>query len=111
MPKLGAMKGKKYPEPLKLDSTNKAKSIKIVGTTKPLLEVRNLVTRFPVTGGMFRKKLQIYMPLKMYPLLLIRDKHFHLLASLGVERPLSLDLFLDLRNRSLERFLWKVLIS
>ena len=57
VPKLGAMVGKKYPEPLKLDSTNKAKSIKIVGTTKPLLEVKNLVTRFPVTGGMFRKKI------------------------------------------------------
>ena len=57
VPKLGAMIGKKYPEPLKLDSTNKTKSIKIVGTTKPLLEVKNLVTRFPVTGGMFRKKI------------------------------------------------------
>ena len=57
VPKLGAMIGKKYPEPLKLDSTNKAKSIKIIGTTKPLLEVKNLVTRFPVTGGMFRKKI------------------------------------------------------
>ena len=57
VPKLGAMKGKKYPEPLKIDSTNKTKSIKIVGTTKPLLEVKNLVTRFPVTGGMFRKKI------------------------------------------------------
>ena len=57
VPKLGAMKGKKYPEPLKLDSTNKVKSIKIVGTTKPLLEVKNLVTRFPITGGMFRKKI------------------------------------------------------
>ena len=57
VPKLGAMIGKKYPEPLKLDSTNKAKSIKIVGTTKPLLKVKNLVTRFPVTGGMFGKKI------------------------------------------------------
>ena len=57
VPKLGAMIGKKYPEPLKLDSTNKAKSIKVVGTTNPLLEVKNLVTRFPVTGGMFRKKI------------------------------------------------------
>ena len=57
VPKLGAMIGKKYPEPLKLDSKNKVKSIKIVGTTKPLLEVKNLVTRFPVTGGMFRKKI------------------------------------------------------
>ena len=57
VPKLGAMIGKKYPEPLKLDSKNKLKSIKIIGTTKPLLEVKNLVTRFPVTGGMFRKKI------------------------------------------------------
>ena len=57
VPKLGAMKGKKYPEPLNLDFTNKAKSIKIVGSTEPLLEVKNLVTRFPVMGGMFRKKI------------------------------------------------------
>ena len=57
VPKLGAMIGKKYPEPLKLDSKNKVMSIKIIGTTKPLLEVKNLVTRFPVTGGMFRKKI------------------------------------------------------
>ena len=57
VPKLGAMIEKKYPEPLKLDTTSKVKSIKIVGTTKPLLEVKNLVTRFPVTGGMFRKKI------------------------------------------------------
>ena len=57
VPKLGAMIGKKYPEPLKLDSKNKVKYIKIIGTTKPLLEVKNLVTRFPVTGGMFRKKI------------------------------------------------------
>ena len=57
VPKLGAMIGKKYPEPLKLDFKNKVKSIKIIGTTKPLLEVKNLVTRFPVTGGMFRKKI------------------------------------------------------
>ena len=57
VPKLGAMIGKKFPEPLKLDSKNKVKSIKIIGTTKPLLEVKNLVTRFPVTGGMFRKKI------------------------------------------------------
>ncbi len=57
VPKLGAMIGKKYPEPLKLDSKNKVKSIKIIGTTKPLLEVKNLVTRFPVTGGMFSKNI------------------------------------------------------
>ena len=57
VPKLGAMIGKKYPEPLKLDSKNKVMSIKIIGTTKPLLEVKNLVTRFSVTGGMFRKKI------------------------------------------------------
>ncbi len=57
VPKLGAMMGKKYPEPLKLNSIDKAKAVKIIGTTKPLLEVKNLVTRYPVTGGMFRKKI------------------------------------------------------
>ena len=57
VPKLGAMIGKKYPEPLKLDTTNNVNSIKIIGTNKPLLEVKNLVTKFPVTGGMFRRKI------------------------------------------------------
>ena len=56
VPKLGAMIGKKYPEPLELSSNDKLKTKRIVGTKKPLLEVKNLVTRYPVMGGMFRKK-------------------------------------------------------
>ena len=57
VPKLGAMIGKKYPEPLELSSMNKLKNKKVVGTNTPLLEVRNLVTRYPIMGGMFRKKI------------------------------------------------------
>ena len=57
VPKLGAMIGKKYPEPLELSSNDKLKTKRIVGTKKPLLEVKNLVTRYPVMGGMFRKKI------------------------------------------------------
>ncbi|MFL2801392.1 MAG: ABC transporter ATP-binding protein [Paracoccaceae bacterium] len=57
VPKLGAMIGKKYPEPLELSSMNKLKNKKIVGTNMPLLEVKNLVTRYPIMGGMFRKKI------------------------------------------------------
>ena len=57
VPKLGAMMGKKYPEPLELSSKDKLKTKRIVGTKKPLLEVKNLVTRYPVMGGMFRKKI------------------------------------------------------
>ena len=57
VPKLGAMFGKKYPEPLELSSNDKLKTKRIVGTKKPLLEVKNLVTRYPVLGGMFRKKI------------------------------------------------------
>ena len=57
VPKLGAMIGKKYPEPLELSSKDKLKTKRIVGTKKPLLEVKNLVTRYPVMGGMFRKKI------------------------------------------------------
>ena len=57
VPKLGAMIGKKYPEPLELSSNDKLKTKRIMGTKKPLLEVKNLVTRYPVMGGMFRKKI------------------------------------------------------
>ena len=49
------MIGKKYPEPFELSSNGKLKTKRIVGTKKPLLEVKNLVTRYPVMGGMFRK--------------------------------------------------------
>ncbi|MFL2812869.1 MAG: ABC transporter ATP-binding protein [Paracoccaceae bacterium] len=57
VPKLGAMIDKKYPEPLELSSTDKVKTKRVVGTNKPLLEVKNLVTRYPVMGGMLRKKI------------------------------------------------------
>ena len=57
VPKLGAMIGKKYPEPLELSSNDQLKTKRIMGTKKPLLEVKNLVTRYPVMGGMFRKKI------------------------------------------------------
>ena len=57
VPKLGAMTGKKYHEPLELISNNKQKSKRILGTNNPLLEVKNLVTRYPVMGGMLRKKI------------------------------------------------------
>ncbi len=56
VPKLGEMASKKYPEPMKLvgeDSTNNPKPI--VGTEQPLLKVNNLVTHYPVKGGVFRR--------------------------------------------------------
>ena len=56
VPKLGEMASKKYPEPMKLvgeDSTNNPKPI--VGTEEPLLKVNNLVTHYPVKGGVFRR--------------------------------------------------------
>ena len=56
VPKLGAMVGKKFPEAMKLDSSQDADPIPIKGTNEPLLEVKNLTTRFPVTGGVLRKK-------------------------------------------------------
>jgi len=57
VPKLGAMIGKKYPEPLEISSNDIVKTKRVVGTNKPLLEVKNLVTRYPVMGGMLRKKI------------------------------------------------------
>ena len=56
VPKLGEMASKKYPEPMKLvgdDSSIKPKPI--VGTEQPLLKVNNLVTHYPVKGGVFRR--------------------------------------------------------
>ena len=56
VPKLGEMASKKYPEPMRLVGEKKAKALKpIVGTNEPLLKVNNLVTRYPVKGGVLRR--------------------------------------------------------
>ncbi|MEM6939859.1 MAG: ABC transporter ATP-binding protein [Pseudomonadota bacterium] len=55
VPKLGEMKGKRYPEPMKLLGKTDAEIKPIEGTEKVLLSVQNLTTRFPVKGGFFRR--------------------------------------------------------
>ena len=56
VPKLGEMASRKYPEPMRLVGQKKTKALKpIVGTNEPLLKVNNLVTRYPVKGGMLRR--------------------------------------------------------
>ena len=56
VPKLGEMATKKYPEPMRLVGDKNSKASKpIIGTNEPLLKVKNLVTRYPVKGGVFRR--------------------------------------------------------
>ncbi len=56
VPKLGEMASKKYPEPMRLVGEKKPKALKpIIGTNEPLLKVNNLVTRYPVKGGVLRR--------------------------------------------------------
>ncbi len=56
VPKLGEMASKKYPEPMRLVGEKRTKALKpIVGTNEPLLKVNNLVTRYPVKGGVLRR--------------------------------------------------------
>ena len=56
VPKLGEMASKKYPEPMRLVGEKKTNALKpIVGTNEPLLQVNNLVTRYPVKGGVLRR--------------------------------------------------------
>jgi len=55
VPKLGEMRGKSAPEPMKLLGVAEQKINPIPGTDKTLLTVRNLTTRFPVKGGFFRR--------------------------------------------------------
>ena len=54
VPKLGEMRGKALPEPMKLFGREMGEPQPIPGTDKPLLKVENLVTRFPVKAGFFR---------------------------------------------------------
>lgn len=57
VPKLGEMTGKDAPEPMRLIGA--AAPVPIAPThepgEKPILEVKNLITRFPVRGGFFRR--------------------------------------------------------
>lgn len=55
VPKLGEMTGKAYPEPMRLLGADQNEIEPVKGTNETLLEVRNLTTRFPVTGGFFRR--------------------------------------------------------
>ncbi|WP_370245108.1 ABC transporter ATP-binding protein [Salipiger sp.] len=55
VPKLGEMKGKPLPEPMKLLGHEQDEIKPITGTDQPLLQVENLTTRFPVKGGFFRR--------------------------------------------------------
>ena len=57
VPTLGAMRDKKFPEAMKLEGSLGVDPIPIQGTNEPLLKVTGLTTRFPVTGGIFRKKI------------------------------------------------------
>ncbi|MDG1237223.1 MAG: ABC transporter ATP-binding protein [Amylibacter sp.] len=56
VPKLGEMTGKDYPEPMAIMGENSALDPKpIIPGTETLLEVKNLITRYPVKGGMMRR--------------------------------------------------------
>ena len=56
VPKLGEMASKKYPEPMRLVGEKNNKALKpIIGTNEPLLKVDNLVTHYPVKGGILRR--------------------------------------------------------
>ena len=55
VPKLGEMRGKSAPEPMKLFGVDDQKIHPIPGSDEVLLEVKNLTTRFPVKGGFFRR--------------------------------------------------------
>ena len=55
VPKLGEMRGKAYPEPMRLLGTEDKEIVPIKGTEETLLTVKNLTTRFPVQGGFLRR--------------------------------------------------------
>ena len=55
VPKLGEMRGKANPEPMKLLGVEGQNVDPIPGTNEALLRVKGLTTRFPVKGGFFRR--------------------------------------------------------
>lgn len=62
VPRLGDMRGTSYPQPLPLLGA-KAQAVEpIIGSDAPLLKVKNLVTRFDVSGGFFAARWRGFTP-------------------------------------------------
>ncbi|QGX97968.1 ABC transporter ATP-binding protein [Roseovarius faecimaris] len=55
VPKLGDMRGKPYPELMRLPGQGPTHSEPIRGSDRPFLTVHGLTTRFPVKTGLFRR--------------------------------------------------------
>ena len=55
VPKLGEMRGKAYPEPMRLLGAEAGEVAPIPGSDETLLNVENMTTRFAVKGGFFRR--------------------------------------------------------
>jgi len=55
VPRLGEMRGKSAPEPMGLPGQAGQNPVPIPGGTERLLSVKNLVTRYPVRGGLLRR--------------------------------------------------------
>ena len=55
VPKLGEMRGKAAPEPMRLLGVDTGDVKPVPGSDEVLLSVKNLVTRFPVKGGFLRR--------------------------------------------------------
>jgi len=55
VPKLGEMRGKAYPEPMRLVGQEDVVPQPIIGSDERLLTVEGLTTRFPVKGGLMRR--------------------------------------------------------
>lgn len=56
VPKLGEMRGKALPEPMRLAGAQAVEPIPIPGTDRMMLRVENLATRFPVREGLLRRQ-------------------------------------------------------
>ncbi len=55
VPKLGEMRGKTHPEPMRLVGEVSGAPEPVTGTDQPVLQVQGLTTRFDVTGGLLRR--------------------------------------------------------
>ena len=67
VPKLGEMRGKAYPEPMRLLGSDKHEIVPIKGTTRTLLHVKGLTTRFPVRAASCAARWRMCMPSRICP--------------------------------------------
>ena len=83
VPRLGEMRGKPFPQSMPLKADAPDQPMPIIGTVDPILEVKNICTRFPVKRGLWGRQVANLHAVEDLSLTLCRGRTFSLVGESG----------------------------